>query len=392
LIPTPPRAGFRTGLLAGLVAGLAAAALIVVATGIAGSGDDLPDEARDVIKDTYYKPVGDGELDDAAVSGMVDELRRRYHDRFSHYFPPKDLAEFNTATSGRFSGVGLTVSEVKRGLRVASVLPDTPAERAGIQEGDVITAVDGKSIAGVPSQVSTGQIKGPAGTNVTLRVDPAGSAAPHTVELERADVRVPAVQGEIRRAGGTKVGYVSFFTFSEGAHAELRETVERLDRQGAEGLVVDLRGNGGGLLDEAVLSSSVFVEDGKVVTTRSRSQGNHTYTALGDAVEPRPTVVLINRDTASAAEILTAALEDHHLATVMGTRSFGKGVFQEVIHLDSGGALDLTVGEYFTPNGENLAGVGIEPQIHAADDPRTQPDEAADAAVREDAKLVARQR
>lgn len=388
MTPSRKRAGFGSGLLAGLILGLAVAALLAALTGTFGNDNELPTEARDLIQSNYFKPVDDSTLDEASVSGMVDELRRRYHDRFSHYFPPKDLQDFDAATSGQFSGVGLTVSEVKRGLRVASVLPDTPAKRAGIEEGDVITAVNGKSIAGVPSQVSTGKIKGPAGTKVTLRVDPAGPAGPHEVELERADVRVPAVQGEVRRADGHKVGYVHFATFSQGAHGELKTTVERLYREGAEGLVIDLRGNGGGLLDEAVLSGSIFVENGKIVSTRSRTQGDHTYDAVGDALEKKPMVVLINRDTASAAEILTAALEDHGLATVVGTRSYGKGVFQEVIHLDAGGALDLTIGQYFTPDGKNLGGVGIKPQVHTADDPKTAPDEGRDAALAELGKLI----
>ena len=150
--------------------------------------------------------------------------------------------------------------------------------------------------------------------------------------LERADVRVPAVDGEIRRdADGDKVAYVRFATFSEGAHGELREEIERLYRHGAEGLVLDLRGNGGGLLNEAVLSPSVFVEDGQRRLDRAAApRASATTRRSGDALDPRPTVVLVNRDTASAAEILTAALEEYDLAEVVGTRTYGKGTFQEV--------------------------------------------------------------
>jgi carboxyl-terminal processing protease len=315
---------------------------------------------------------------------MVQALRKRYDDRFSHYFPPDQVDEFDSATSGEFSGVGLTVTEVKEGLRIASVLPDSPAEDAGLQEGDVITEVDGKSIAGEPSEVSTGKIKGPAGTKVTLRVDPQGAKKPYDLDLQRADVRVPAVKGEMKKVDGKKIGYVIYSTFSRGAHGELRAAIERLYRQGAEGIVLDLRGNGGGLLDEAVLSASIFVKQGEtVVSTKSRVEGDHTYTAVGDPLEHKPTVILINGDTASAAEILTAALADHDLATVVGTRSFGKGVFQEVVHLDDGGALDLTTGEYFTPDGKNLGGVGIKPDVKGKDDPKTKPDEGRAAGFAE---------
>ena len=209
--------------------------------------------------------------------------------------------------------------------------PDTPAERAGLEEGDLIVAVDGKSIAGVSSEVSTARIKGPAGTEVELRIVPGDGGEPRDVTLERADVRIPAVDGTIRRTpDGDKVAYVRFATFSEGAHGELRDEIERLYRRGAEGLVLDLRGNGGGLLNEAVLSTSIFLEDGNVVSTRSRTQGDRDYPAVGDAIDPRPTVVLVNRDTASASEILTAALQQNDLAEVVGTRTYGKGTFQEV--------------------------------------------------------------
>ncbi len=176
------------------------------------------------------------------------------------------------------------------------------------------------------------------------------------VQLERASVEVPVAPGQIRRAGTSKVAHVRYSSFRSGAHGELRSTLERLYRRGAEGLVLDLRDNGGGLLNEAVLSASVFLSKGElVVSTDSRTMGHRDYEATGDPLPQHPTVVLINRDTASAAEILASALGDHRLATIVGTRSFGKGTFQEVIHLAAGGALDLTVGEYFTADGD-LAG------------------------------------
>jgi carboxyl-terminal processing protease len=386
------RAGFASGALLGLVIGLVVATLIAVFAEPLRDEPSLTEQARETIEDNYWKTVDDATLEKSSVEGMVRELRRRYDDRFSHYFAPGQLDEFNAATSGRFSGVGLTVSEVGRGLRVAAVIPDTPAERAGLEEGDVIVAVDGKSIAGEPSEVSTGRIKGPVGTEVMLTIDPAGAAGERELTLERADVRVPATEGAMRRAGGEKVAYVQLKGFTQGAHGELRQAIEDLDHRGAQGLVLDLRGNGGGLLTEAVLAASVFVEDGTIVSTESRSQGEREFEAEGDALQPRPMVVLINGDTASAAEILTSALDDYHLATVVGTTSFGKGVFQEVLQLPAGGALDLTVGEYFTADGESLAGEGIKPQVRAKDDPRTPQDEALDVALDELAGLLRNQR
>jgi len=375
------RSRFGFGVVTGLVVGLALAGLAGVLTGILTADDDgdAIAEALETVEGNYFEAVDPSRLEDASIEGMVRELRRRYDDRFSHYFTEDQLEDFEAATSGRFSGVGLTVNEVAKGLRVADVLPETPAERARIKEGDVIVAVDGKSIAGVPADVSTARIQGPKGTEVELGLAPAGGGAKREIVLERAEVRVPAADGELRRANGREIAYVDFQTFSEGAHGELREAIERLYREGAEGLVLDLRGNGGGLLNEAVLSTSVFVEDGTVVSTESRTQGERDYEAVGKAIDPRPTVVLVNRDTASAAEILAAALKSNELATVVGIRTFGKGSFQEVIPLDEGGALDLTIGQYLTADGTSIAGEGVKPEIGAEDDRRTpREDEALD--------------
>ena len=371
--------GFIHGLIAGALAALAG---VVLATTVIGDEDQsLPDQAREVIEDNYFEDASDDELDEGSVRGMVDELRKRFDDRFSHYFDPEQFAEFNTATSGEFKGVGLTVNEVPKGLRVAEVLPDSPAEGADLAEGDIITDVNGKSIAGLPSEVSTGRIKGEVGTEVELTIEPISGAGTRTVTVERAEVRLPVTDGRIVRVDGREVAYVPFFGFSRGAHGELRSEIERLYEEGAEGLILDLRGNGGGLLQEAILSASIFVEEGDVVTTRSRTQGEKVYDATGGALDPRPTVVLINRDTASAAEILASAIASYDLGTIAGEPSFGKGTFQEVIPLSDGGALDLTIGEYLTADEISLAGKGIKPDVRAVDDLKTPPDEALDRAL-----------
>lgn len=384
MIRKPARRGFAPGLLLGLVLGLALAVAIGAITGVLfDDGDDAVTQARETIEENYFEATDPEQLEDASIRGMVDDLRKRYDDRFSHYFTEGQLRRFESATEGRFKGVGLVVSEVPQGLRIATVYPDTPAEGAGIEVGDVITEVEGKSIAGVSSEVATSQIKGPPGTEVSLRVRPAAGGKPDLLTVERADVRIPAVDiSRIRKVDGRKLAYVRFSTFSEGAHGELRDAVERLYREGAEGLVLDLRGNGGGLLNEAILSASIFVEDGPIASTTSRTQGERSFKAVGDAIEPRPTVVLVNRDTASASEILAAALEVNELATVVGTRTFGKGTFQEVIGLGVGGALDLTVGQYLTADGESILGTGVKPEVRVEDDPETEDaDEGLDRAL-----------
>ena len=341
-------------------------------------------EASELIEDNYFRPVSSAELTNASLQGMVRELRRRHRDRFSDYFSPEALAHFNEAISGHFSGIGLTVSEVKAGLRVDTVFPKSPAKEAGIKPGDVIVSVNGDSIAGESSQVSTQKIKGPEGSEVTIGVKAKGSGEVDELEVTRAQIALPVVTSKVKEVNGRKLGYVGMVSFSEGVHALLREAVEKMQKKGAEGIVLDLRGNGGGLLDEAVLSASVFLPDGEVVvTTDSRTQGHTVYRTVGDNLRAVPIVVLIDRDTASAAEILTAALADDADAKVVGTRSYGKGVFQQEIGLSNGGALKLTIGEYFTPDGVNLAkSHGIHPDVKARDDLRTpSQDEALERAL-----------
>ena len=341
------------------------------------------DEAIDTISDNYYRKVSRDELLDKSLGAAVKSL----DDRFSAYFDPKQYKAFQEATDGAFEGVGMNVAEVDRGLRVLTVFDDSPAQAGGLREGDVITAVNGESIAGKTSQQATALIKGRAGTEVTLTVV-TGKHEPRDLKLERAKVDVPSVKSEMRRADGEKIAWVRLAGFTSGAHGEVRKAVDELLAKGAKGVVLDLRNNGGGLLNEAVLISSIFVDKGTVVSTDGRNRPKRVFEATGDAIKGDiPVVVLVNRDSASASEIVTGALQDHDRAEVVGTRTFGKGVFQEVRELENGGALDITVGEYFTPDGRNLGGggvkqgAGIKPDIEAEDDPDTPDDDALDKAL-----------
>jgi carboxyl-terminal processing protease len=339
---------------------------------------DATSQAIDVIHDDYFHTVDEADLENASINSIITHIKKRYHDRFSHYFTPSEYDRFKQGS--RLSGVGIAVTEVSRGLRVATVYKHTPAREAGIKPGEVITAVNGQSIAGKDADAVTSRIRGPAGTQVTLTiVSPDGKN--RDVTVTRREVEVPQVAGHLEEVGGVKLGYVRLAGFFPGAHGELRKEVEQLYSQGAEGIVLDLRGNGGGLLTEAVLVSSIFVPDGPIVSTHGRTQRTRTFDATGDALPRHPMVVLINGDTASASEIVTAALEQAGNATVVGTTSFGKGTFQEVIPLKNGGALDLTVGEYLTRNGTSINGTGISPQVNAKDNPKTKPDEGRERAL-----------
>jgi carboxyl-terminal processing protease len=337
----------------------------------------LTAEASELIEANYYRDVPHGDLIDSSLQGMVRGLRRSYGDRFSEYFSPSTLAHFNEEIEGRFTGIGLSAIEVERGLRVVRVFAGSPAERAGIGVGDTIVSVDGRSIAGFGSVAATSRIKGPEGTEVSIGVTSGRGTKPRQVRLTRAEIEVPVVDSGVRTEAGKRLGYVRLAAFTRGAHGALREAIRRLQRKEVRGLVLDLRANGGGLLQEAVLSASVFLPEGDVVvSTRSRTQGETIYETKGGNLPPLPVVVLIDRGTASAAEILAAALADNAGATIVGTRSFGKGVFQQEVGLSNGGALKLTIGEFFTPDGTNLAGKGIHPHIRATDAAGTARDEA----------------
>jgi carboxyl-terminal processing protease len=348
------------------------------------------EEAIDAIADNYYRDVDRDKLLDESLTGAVESL----DDRFSAYFDPKAYTRFEEATSGEFEGVGLSVAEVKRGLRVLTVFDGSPAKRAGIKPGDVVTAVDGDPLKGSTVEEATTLIKGRAGTEVELTVV-TGKQEPRRLKLRRARVDVPVVEAAMERSGGSKVAHVRLSSFTSGAHGEVRQAVDRLLDRGAEAVVLDLRDNGGGLLNEAVLVSSIFVDDGTIVSTRGRSRPRRVFEATGDAIDADvPLVVLVDGESASASEIVAGALQDRERAKVVGTRTFGKGVFQEVRRLSNGGALDITVGEYYTPDGRNLGGggvekgAGIEPEIKARDDTKTEGrDEALEVAV----KAVARE-
>jgi carboxyl-terminal processing protease len=211
------------------------------------------------------------------------------------------------------------------------------------------------------------QNKGPEGTKVTLGVKKEGKGKPKDFTLTREEIKVPITSNKVKTVDGKKLGYVRLTTFSNGASVNLRRAVDKARENGAEGIVLDLRANGGGLLPEAVLTSSIFIpKDEVIVKTESRTEPTQVYKAVGNDIGDFPLTVLVNRDTASAAEILAAALQTDVDAPVVGTRTFGKGVFQQVINLDNGGALDLTVGEFFTADGVSLAGKGLKPDVKAS--------------------------
>ncbi len=370
---------------------------LLVGMWIGGHSRVLPDPLRDLVRgdddvqvvadaidrvsERYYREIGEGELADRAVEGVVRGL-----DQFSGYFDRAEYARFRQATDSRFVGIGVTVEKVDAGLRIGRVFDGSPADGAGLRPGDVIVSAGGRALAGLAEDAAVALVRGREGTEVELAVR--RDDATLRRRLERAEVAVPVVETDEVRRDGREFAVVRLAGFTSGAHGEVYAAVRRALESGADGLVFDLRGNGGGLVEEARLVASAFLPDGEVVTTRGRAVPERVYRASGDPIAPElPLVVLVDEATASASEIVAGALQDRDRARVVGQRTFGKGVFQEVLELPGGRALDLTVGQYFTPDGRNLGrgverGGGIVPDVRALDDPDTERrDEALDRAV-----------
>jgi carboxyl-terminal processing protease len=377
----------------GLIAVLGALAALLAGIWLGGHPDSLPGPIRDAlvqedralraeiidsIESNFYKKVNEDKLDDASLKGIVQSLG----DPYSHYLTPDEARQFNEEVSGSFEGVGMNVEQDRRGLKVLRVFEDSPAERARIRRGDFVIAVNGRSLAGVSSDVATSRIKGPAGTSVELDVFTPGDDRERSVKVKRERIEVPVARGRVATRDGRRIGVVELISFSDGAHGLLKREIDKVLGQGADALVLDLRGNGGGLLIEAVLVSSLFVEDGEIVSVRGRSRAEQTHEAEGDAIDGDiPIAVLVDGGSASASEIVTGALRDRDRGTVVGTRTFGKGLVQEVEHLSNGGVLDLTVANYYLPGGETISTKGIKPEVRAADDPDTDRDEAMPVAL-----------
>jgi carboxyl-terminal processing protease len=349
---------------------------------LVGDGDTaVVQEAIDRVHDTYYREVPKSALADDAIAGVVAKL----DDRFSQYFDAKDYKKFKERQNSEFSGVGLQVAQDPKGLRVDVVYDGSPAKRAGLHAGDVIVAANGKDLAGKSQQESVSLVQGPPGSDVRLTWLREGKK--HTKTVTRSTITVPVVASQLRSAGECKIGVVKLAQFSSGAHSEVYAALRRLQKRGAEAYVLDLRDNGGGLVSEAQLVASAFLKDGPIVTTKGRAVKQQTLRATGDPVIPKgPLAVLVDGGTASASEIVTGALQDRGRATVVGSETYGKGVFQEVLELSNGGALDITAGQYFTPKGRNLGGKGVSkgkgilPDVKAQDDDKTRKDEALDRA------------
>jgi len=313
-------------------------------------GARLLDQVMAYTATRFVDTVGVQGLYEKAARGLVHEL----NDPYSVLFSPKELAGFTQSTGGRYGGVGMQIEDIRGAITVNKVFPNTPAEEAGVQEGDRIIQIDTASTRGWKTDQVANTLKGTPGTRVTVQFGRAGVPQPITVRLTRAIVHIPAVPYAVTL--GERVGYIPLQQFNETASDEVASAIQRLTRQGARGIILDMRGNPGGILDEALATSNLFLSPGQeILSQRGRQGAVQKYVAQERPVAPTiPLVVLVDGGSASASEIVAGALQDHDRAVLVGTTSFGKGLVQSVIPLEGGYALKLTTAKWFTPNGRSI--------------------------------------
>lgn len=336
--------------------------------GDSGGDSDLGlvQDAYDKIRSEAVDPPSDRALSRGAVKGMVEVLKRA-DDPYAFFYTPDGYRSFQELTTGRFSGIGVWLKQKTGDLEIVSVLPGTPAVDAGLERGDVIETINGIPVDDLTSDDAVAHIKGPEGTDVSLGVLRSGDRMEFTIT--RAEIELPNL---LARVIDEDLGYVRLFGFARGAGDQVRDELDDLVAAGAKGIVLDLRDNGGGLFSEAVDVASAFIENGEIVTYKTRSDDDVVYEAEGDALEDLPLVVLVNEGTASASEIVAGALQDRERAMIIGTTTYGKGSVQEVLPLQDSSALKLTIASYFTPDGHDINGAGIRPDVVVDSEPGVQ--------------------
>lgn len=338
----------------------------------------LTDRILHDLQGLYYKPVDASRLSTTGIDAMLASLK----DPYTVYLPPRDAQLLNEETQAAYSGIGSTMEKRGQELVVIGVFPGSPAKAAGLKAGDVIVAVDGHPTTGTSIDVNVARIKGQEGTKVTLVVRHPGSKATVTYTLTRRRISIPLTTHRILKAGGVKVGYERLVEFSQGAGMDVRHDVAELQKHGARWIIVDLRYNPGGLLDEGIAVAGDFLKAGDtVVITRGLHSPREVLHASGGPVTTLPMVVLVNRYSASAAEIVTGALQDFHRATVIGTRTFGKGLVQTILTLPNKAELKLTTAIYLTPRGRDINKRGLTPDVYVTDNAKTVADEALQRAL-----------
>ena len=311
------------------------------------------------VRSEYVEDVSDEQLIEAAVNGMLSAL-----DPHSSYLSPKNFREMQTQTRGEFGGLGIEVTMENGVVKVVSPIDDTPAFRAGLKSGDLITHLDGEPVQGLTLSEAVEKMRGKVGSDLKLTVR-RENRDPFNVTVTRDIIKIRSVRS---RMEGGDIAYVRITSFSEQTTSGVEQSIKSLSKKAKgklAGIVIDLRNNPGGLLDQSVKVSDAFLDQGEIVSTRSRrpDESRRFNAKAGDITDGLPIVVMVNGGSASASEIVAGALQDHRRAIVLGTRTFGKGSVQTIIPLSGNGAIRLTTARYYTPSGRSIQAKGIEPDI-----------------------------
>jgi len=318
---------------------------------------DLFGEVLERVRSDYVEKPDDAKLIESAIDGMLSAL-----DPHSSYMDAKEFRDMQVQTRGEFGGLGLEVSMENGLVKVVSPIADTPAARAGLKSGDLITALDKQELRGLSLQEAVEKMRGPVHAPITLTIMRKGVDKPFDVRMVRDVIHIKPVKYNSEN----DVGYIQITSFNERTTEDLENAVKHLKKEigpSLKGYVIDLRNNPGGLLDQAISVSDDFLDEGAIVITKGRNleETQRTNARLGDITDGKKLVVLINGGSASASEIVAGALQDHRRAIIVGTRSFGKGSVQTIIPLGPNGALRLTTARYYTPSGRSIQAKGIEP-------------------------------
>ncbi len=310
------------------------------------------------VQEQYVEEVEDKELIEAAISGMLQSL-----DPHSSYLSADDYSEMQVKTKGTFGGLGIEITLENGVVKVVSPIDDTPAHKAGMLPGDLIIGIEGKSIRGLPLSKAVEKLRGKVGSKVKITILREGSD-PFELEIIRDIIKIRSVKYNIIN----NVGYIRLTTFSETTTSTMLDAIEKIKTQTGknfQGLILDLRNNPGGLLNQSIAVTDAFLENGEIVSTKGRNKDDtsRTFAQPGDVISNQPLIVLINSGSASASEIVAGALKDHGRAIILGTRSFGKGSVQSIVPIPGNGAIRLTTSRYYTPSGISIQAKGIEPDI-----------------------------
>jgi carboxyl-terminal processing protease len=342
------------------------------------------DEVREALTTSYYRPVSR----DVLLRPTIDDVLEQLGDPNTDFLTAVEYDLLKSQTSRSYSGIGLTVEPSRAGLVVTSALVG-PAREAGVRRGDLIVRIEGHPAGKLTFNQALTLIKGDQGTVVHLTVRRAHGQRLR-VTVVRQEIAVPSLRTRLVELRGTKIGYILLVSFPDAAAVRIRQATESLVQRGAKGIVLDLRDNPGGLLTQAVRTVSVFLDEGVVCTVAGLHQEETAYEVIGEAAYPSlPLVVAVNHGSASASEIVAAALQDHERAIVIGHRTYGKASVQSIRPLSGGTALKLTTAMYRTPAGRDLTGEGVYPEVRIVDDPLTGVDEVLRSAEQELLELLA---